>query len=113
MNDLEKMKADFIAEVNSFPEIMLYIKIKDQLSNHDEINQLIEKIKETQKALVQAKKIQKPILAETVEQELTRLNEKLLAYPIYQQFLTAAEQAQLVIDDISELVDIELINSNL
>ncbi|GBU11263.1 hypothetical protein AwErysi_08790 [Erysipelotrichaceae bacterium] len=102
--ELMMLKEDIIKEILDFEEIKLYLSIKEKMLLHDNINFLIKEIKRMQKELVNIQRVSKPEMAILLEKELASVHSKLNEIPLYTQFEDASEQAQVILNEISEMI---------
>ncbi len=95
MNNIENKIDDLFKEIEESKLYNDYIKVKNQLKNNKEINNLISDIKRLQKIAVNNKD-------ENVEQEIKMLYDKLNSYPVYQSYLDIKEKIEEKLLEIKE-----------
>lgn len=94
--------------ISTSSEVDFYKKAETQVSQNDEIQNLIKLIKKKQKEAVAFESFQNPKMVEKIEGELNELQDQLDQYPIVNQFKQAQDDInymlQLIINVIRESV---------
>lgn len=98
MNEIENNINDLFNELEASELYKDYVRVKMQLKNNDEINNLINDIKRLQKIATNNKD-------EKVELEIKMLYDKLHMYPIYQSYLSIKEKIEDELFEIKEPLD--------
>lgn len=107
-DELINVKDELLVAIAKLESIQFYQMVVKKMNKHTTILQLIETKKQLQQELVNAKQIHKLGQANILEEKIVEIEQTLLAIPLYQQYLTAIEDAQAVLDAISEYIQIEL-----
>lgn len=85
MNNFIKDIDDLFDEIKKTNTYTNYICCKNKLKQNKEINDLIEEIKSLQKKFVNTHDI-------SIKKQIKKLNERLIDYPIYQEYLNYSEE---------------------
>lgn len=104
-NEIQILKEKLIHEIAEISEIKEYIRVKKKVETHAKINEYTDNIKDLQKQLVNAEKIGKHEQVKLLEKELEDVRAKLDDLPIYQQFTQASDDAQVVLSNVSEIIN--------
>jgi|GEM_PF-2699967 len=107
-NELLPYKNEILAIINNNPTIQFYLQVKDKLNNHSKILALLDQERTLQQEIVNAKHINKQNQVTLLEQNLENIVKELNNIPLYQQYLTASEDAQQFLDEICTIINQEL-----
>jgi Predicted membrane protein len=107
-NELLQYKNEILAIINNNPTIQFYLQVKDKLNNHSKILTLLDQERTLQQEIVNAKYINKQNQVTLLEQKLENIVKELNNIPLYQQYLTASEDAQQFLDEICTIINQEL-----
>lgn len=107
MNNTEllQVKEEMLAVIANMPEIQRYLEVKELIEVHPGVRALTREIKKTQKRLVNTQQAQKPEQAKLFEIMLAEKNAALEEIVLYQEFINASTDAQVVLDELSVLIN--------
>ena len=103
--ELQDIKDELLKVIEDMPEIQRYLEVKELVGVHPGIRALTREIKKTQKRLVNTQQAQKPEQAKVFEALLEEKNAALEEIVLYQEFITASMDAQIILDEMSVLIN--------
>ncbi|MGL5042658.1 MAG: YlbF family regulator [Culicoidibacterales bacterium] len=107
-NNLEGLKVKLVEQIMDIESIKIYLQTKDYYASNRRITDLTRAQKATQKEIVNAQHIEKKGQVKLLEKKLAEITAELEEIPLFQQFKTASEEAQITLSEISELINYEL-----
>jgi len=101
----DEVQQALLAQIEQLASIQFYRQVRDQMENNRTILKLIKQKKRVQKELVNAQHVHKTVQVGLLKQQLQDVEDELFAIPLYQQYLTAVEEAQDDLDMISAYIE--------
>ncbi len=97
-NEIDKKLDELINIIKNSSEYINCLQIKEQMNKNKELNELIEKLKNTQKKYIKTKD-------KSVKEELDKYEKKLNSIPIYKEYnqylVTVNEKIELIKEELN------------
>jgi len=102
------LQKELLANIAHLDSVQYYHQVVAQMKENRTVLKLIKRKKQVQKELVNAKRVHKNAQVALLSEQLEQIETALFDVPLYQQYLTALEEAQEDLDLISAYISREL-----
>jgi len=111
MNNLDKPLNDLIKAIGELPQIKRLHELEEVIDKHEEIKEKLSHMKLVQQNLINARHYDLVNQAALDAKELKEIKEDIINTPLLEEYLDLLNEAYLMLQNISKIIEGELNNS--